>query len=114
VNVKSHRPENEICPPCAASRTASSHRLFTAARAGIEGKEQQMTKMPKRERHVGQTWKLRSGLLYAGLDASNHYAAKAVGPDDALVFDSRDIQGLKLRFFSAVLRMPFEVEEVAT
>lgn len=58
-------------------------------------------------KHVGQKWKLKSGLLYAGL---NGLQAALVGPDQASVFDSLDNQTLKSKFYSAVLGVPFEVE----
>lgn len=63
-----------------------------------------------KQKHVGQTWKLKSGLLYAGL---NGLMAALVGPDDAQVFDSRDNPEIKARFYGAVLGCKFEVEPCA-
>ena len=60
---------------------------------------------------VGKTWRLKSGLLYAGL--SGHRAA-LVGPDDAAIFDSRDNPEIKARFFGALLNCKFEVESCAS
>lgn len=58
-------------------------------------------------KHIGQTWKLKSGLLYAGL---NGLMSALVGPDDALIFDARDNPEIKKRFYSAILNCKFEVE----
>ncbi|MDE2103528.1 MAG: hypothetical protein KGL39_40180 [Patescibacteria group bacterium] len=60
-------------------------------------------------KHIGQTWKLKSGLLYAGIDDKT-LAAKLVGPDDAQVFDSRDSASVKSRFYGILLKCKFEVE----
>ena len=62
-----------------------------------------------KSKHVGQTWRLKHGLLYAGL---NGLFCALVGPDDAQVFDSRDNREFKRTFYSAVLKVPFEVEEI--
>ena len=56
---------------------------------------------------VGQTWRLKSGLLYAGM---NGLLAAFVGPDDAMIFDSRDNPKIKTRFYGALLGSKFEVE----
>ena len=56
---------------------------------------------------VGKTWRLKSGLLYAGL---NGMCAALVGPDDAEIYDSRDNPEIKARFFGAILGCKFEVE----
>lgn len=60
-----------------------------------------------KNKHVGQTWKLKSGLLYAGLRG---VLASLVGPDDAQVFDSRDDPETKARFYGILLACKFEVE----
>lgn len=62
-------------------------------------------------KHVGQTWRLKSGLLYAGL---NGIKAALVGPDDAEVFDSRDNSEIKAKFYGLLLNCKFEVEPCAS
>lgn len=57
-------------------------------------------------------WRLRSGLLYAGLDRAQRCVL--VGPDDALVFDGRDNEHAKAKYFSAVMGRQFEVELCAS
>jgi hypothetical protein len=57
--------------------------------------------------HIGKTWRLKSGLLYAGL---NGLLAAFVGPDAAEIFDSRDNPEIKARFYGALLNCKFEVE----
>jgi len=59
--------------------------------------------------YVGKIWRLKSGLLYAGL---NGVLAALVGPDDAQVFDSRDNPAIKARFYGALLNCKFDVEFV--
>jgi hypothetical protein len=67
----------------------------------------------RRPRFVGQTWRLRCGLLFAGMNRNKPgYPAAAVGPEDAEIFDSRDNRELKRRYYSAAVGMPFVVEEV--
>lgn len=56
---------------------------------------------------AGVKWRLRAGLLYAGLRG---LTAHLVSESDALVFDGRDNETQKARYFSAVLGCKFEVE----
>lgn len=53
-------------------------------------------------------WRLKSGLLYAGMDAQ--FSAALVGPDDAAVFDARCCEKLKLAYWQAITGRTFEVE----
>lgn len=55
------------------------------------------------------TWRLRYGLLVAGLDGLD---CVLVAEDDsrAQVFDERDNPELKRKFWSIVLGVPLEVE----
>jgi len=53
-------------------------------------------------------WRLKYGLLYAGL--TSRFTAALVGPDDALVFNQDDNSELKRAFYEAVLGVKFEVE----
>jgi hypothetical protein len=62
------------------------------------------------KRHIGQTWRIKCGLLYAGINARKQ--AALVAPDDALVFDARDNRQIKLGFYSAMLGVKCEVEEL--
>lgn len=64
-----------------------------------------------KNKSIGQTWRLKSGLLYAGL---NGMLAALVGPDDAEVFDSRDNPEIKARFYGALLNCKFEAESCAS
>ncbi len=59
------------------------------------------------KKYIGKTWRLKSGLLYAGL---NGLRAALVGPDNAEIFDSRDNPEIKSRFYGALLNCKFEVE----
>lgn len=60
---------------------------------------------------VGQAWRLKFGLLYAGLRGQNATPA-LVSIDDAEVFDSRDNPEMKARYYGAVLGCKFEVETI--
>ncbi len=64
-------------------------------------------------KRIGQTWRLRYGLLYAGLDG---HEIKLVSEDDprVQVFDSRDNPKFKREFYSVLMRCPFEVELCAS
>ncbi len=55
------------------------------------------------------TWRLRFGLLYAGLDGTQ---CVLVAQDDprCQVFDGRDNEAMKAKYYSAVLGCPMEVE----
>lgn len=53
-------------------------------------------------------WRLRSGLLYAGL-GSNHECI-LTDSGHAIVFDGRDNEELKLKFWQAATGYKFEVE----
>lgn len=59
---------------------------------------------------IGQPWKLRFGLLCAGLGKNNE--AALVEPDKALLFDARDNQELKRKFWTAILNVPFVIESL--
>lgn len=54
-------------------------------------------------------WRLRSGLLYAGLDGLR---CVLTDKDNALVFDGRDSERTKLRFWQAATGYKFEIELV--
>lgn len=53
-------------------------------------------------------WRLRSGLLYAGVDSA--FKAVLVGPDDAMTFDGRDNEQAKLAYWQAMTGRTFEIE----
>ena len=66
-------------------------------------------KRPRREKVKGQAWRLRFGLLCVGLTGP-YLNAVLVAPDQAVIYDSRDNQEFKRRFFPALLRVPLEIE----
>jgi hypothetical protein len=65
-----------------------------------------------KNKFIGQTWRLRYGLLVAGLDGID---CVLVSEDDprVQVFDSRDNPELKRKFWSIILGCPLEVECVS-
>ena len=65
----------------------------------------------KTQKHVGKTWKLKSGLLYAGLRGPAATPV-LVADDNAEIFDSRDNPEMKARYYGAVLGCKFEVEPI--
>lgn len=67
-------------------------------------------KTPKREIHVGQKWRLKFGKLYAGLTPQAEIVLTT--PEKAQVFDSRDDQQFKSKFYALVTGLKFEVENV--
>jgi hypothetical protein len=60
---------------------------------------------------VGQTWRLKYGLLYAGLRGVMAKPVLVSG-DEAEVFDSRDNPEMKARYYGALLNCKFEVETI--
>lgn len=66
--------------------------------------------MARTQKIVGAAWRLKSGLLYAGL--GKNYSAALVGPDDATVFDDRDNPEIKAGFYQALFNRPFEKEMI--
>lgn len=56
-------------------------------------------------------WRLRCGLLYAGLDGLE---VVLVEQDNAQVFDGRDNEAMKKRFYEAASGYKFEVELCAS
>lgn len=63
-----------------------------------------------KQKFVGQKWRLKNGLLYAGLTPK--YLSALVGPNDALIFDERDNRDTKKSFAGALHNVQFEVEEI--
>jgi hypothetical protein len=63
------------------------------------------------KKHVGQTWRLKFGLLYAGLRGAMATPV-LTSEDEAEIFDSRDNPEMKARYYSALLGCKFEVEAV--
>ncbi len=61
-----------------------------------------------KQKVVGQTWRLKYGLLYGGLKGLE---CVLVADSEAQVFDSRDNRELKQKFWSAICGVPFTVEE---
>ncbi|HVI69726.1 MAG TPA: hypothetical protein VM581_04705 [Magnetospirillaceae bacterium] len=57
-------------------------------------------------------WRLRYGLLYAGLDARLNCIL--TNEPNAVVFDARDNEQSKLAFYGAALNCKFEVELCAS
>jgi hypothetical protein len=68
-------------------------------------------KMTTKTKYIGQTWRLKNGLLYAGLRG---LAATPVlvSSDEAEIFDSRDNPEIKARYYNALLNCKFEVESI--
>lgn len=52
-------------------------------------------------------WKLKSGLLYAGMKGM---CAALVGPDEATVFDDQDNPEIKAKFYRALFKCEFVKE----
>lgn len=59
----------------------------------------------------GQTWKLKTGLLYAGTKGA---LAALVGPDEATIFDAQDNPAIKAKFYASLFKTDFEVELCAS
>lgn len=59
-------------------------------------------------------WRLRSpDGQYAGLDPREFYRCTLTDAEHASVFDGRDNEVMKCRYFSAVLKVPLTVELVS-
>jgi peptidase E len=57
-------------------------------------------------------WRLRYGLLYAGLDAQLNCIL--TDADNAQIFDARDNEQMKRAFYGAALNCKFDVELCAS
>lgn len=61
-------------------------------------------------RNESVKWRLRSGLLCAGLDRQLHCVLLAPDDPQVQIFDERDNEQAKAKFYGALLGCKFEIE----
>lgn len=76
-------------------------------RSGLGNTESAMKNLNETNKTPRQAWKLKSGLLYAGIAPSG--LAVLTSEDKAEKFDSRDNPEIKSAFYSALLGCKMEI-----